>query len=1030
MFFDIVARDKASNTFSRIAKSSENTERRLRSFGRATAGALGFVGVTQAATAFIKVGADYAGSLNKIQALSGLTDSQLAKVSKTLEGQSNTFAKMGQTTGDAAGGMVELVKAGLKVSDAMKAVQATMVLAKAGELSVADASSLVANTLNTFHLKAERAGDIANYLANAANISSANVTDLAESFKYVAPIAAATGVSLAQTNAILAELSNSGIDASNAGTGFRKFLLSLQAPAGKAKKDLKALNVEIFDSQGKMKPLGTVIDALAGKLNKLTDQKRQQALKDIFGLQGISSAQVILQHGKKGLDEYTKGVVKAGAAQRLANANSKGFAGTLATLRAETISAAQAGYRQLSPALDDVAKKLVVFVDEMKTGKGAGGDVVEILKDLAQVAKVAAQFVGSIPGPVKKLGVEALIAYLALKKFSGAFGGLGGRIAPSIASMKQFRAELSYTETRSGAVSRAFSGLSGVATQAAGAGGMALLFDSARKTSKGMSELEAAAGGALTGAALGAFAGPEGAAIGAGVGALAGVTTSLWRNTKKAGDTAKAAQPKWQDYASTLNDVTGATTAETKALIFQRLQKDGLLTATRRLGITDRTAIAAVQGNVKARGLLIERLRNSGSVTDAQRKSLLNEIGALDKARKSIREQTAATKDYGNTLNGLPKRLVTEIKQNGIQPTKAAVIDLNNRYNLTPKQVSTLLVAANVRPTKANIQSVIDKAKEFGKQHPKPKIDVDTSSAKRKLADLNAALDRFLGKSSRTSTSLFPGTHPSTTSHTSTSLFPPTTSPKRSTTSPWSTPGTSSGSSATNGLSPREAAKNGATAGSSYMGGIISGIAGKRMSLGAALDKVRARIQSATDKIKNLEAIKSEMKSTFQADSIFGADPETSGSSLGSLMQMQKDQQAKAAQVLADVKRVQSLGLSGSLLKQLQSQGESGAQTLHLLAGADKGTIAQFNASNAATQQSLQAAGLSLGNDIRRADIDKQISVARRQEQKLEDIYRALRHLGSHQEWVVQITAGGLVKIIRKEAKAAGKTPTTYLNGG
>jgi TP901 family phage tail tape measure protein len=90
--------------------------------------------------------------------------------------------------------------------------------------------------LNTFHLKAQQAGDVANYLANAANISSADVSDLAESLKYVAPVAASAGVSIKQTNAVLAELANAGIKGSAAGTSLRTFLLSLQAPAAQAAK--------------------------------------------------------------------------------------------------------------------------------------------------------------------------------------------------------------------------------------------------------------------------------------------------------------------------------------------------------------------------------------------------------------------------------------------------------------------------------------------------------------------------------------------------------------------------------------------------------------------------------------------------------------------------------------------------------------------------------------------------------------------------------------------------------------------------
>src|SRR5690349_22742483 len=119
--------------------------------------------LTAAAGAFvIKAGAGYVNSLNQIQALTGANAKTMTAAAKTLESNSGLYAKMGQTTGDAAAGVVELTKAGLSLHDSLKAVNATMVLAKAGELSVADASSLVANSLNTFGLKAKDTGKLAN----------------------------------------------------------------------------------------------------------------------------------------------------------------------------------------------------------------------------------------------------------------------------------------------------------------------------------------------------------------------------------------------------------------------------------------------------------------------------------------------------------------------------------------------------------------------------------------------------------------------------------------------------------------------------------------------------------------------------------------------------------------------------------------------------------------------------------------------------------------------------------------------------
>lgn len=356
------ARSEAALT----ASSYDRMGKRITRAGRGLASVFAIAQLARAAVAVGKVGATYVDSLNKIQALTGSTDRQMARVAKTIESQSSAYARFGQTTGDAAAGMVELTKSGLSADKALAAIRGTMTLAKAGELEVAAASELVANTLNTFSLKASQASKIANGLANAANISSADVSDLAESFKYVSPLAAKAGVSLDQTNAVLAQLANSGIKASQAGTSFRKFLLSLQAPSGAAKDAIEKLNVSVYDSDGNMRSLGSIIDQLGTGLSGLTQKAQNTALKDIFGLTGITGAQVLIKNGVDGLNEYTKGVQRVGAANKLAESASKGLAGTIGTVKAQATSTAQSLYRIYSPAIDSALRKVISFATKHK----------------------------------------------------------------------------------------------------------------------------------------------------------------------------------------------------------------------------------------------------------------------------------------------------------------------------------------------------------------------------------------------------------------------------------------------------------------------------------------------------------------------------------------------------------------------------------------------------------------------------------------------------------------------------------------
>jgi TP901 family phage tail tape measure protein len=1000
IFFDVIARDKASSTFSRVGKASETARGKLLGLGKGAVGAaLGFTSITLAAGAFVRVGADYVGSLNKIQALTGANDKTIKRAAQTLEANSSAYAKMGQTVGDAAGGVVELTKAGLSLHKALSAVNATMVLAKAGEMGVADASSLVANTLNTFHLKASKAGDIANYLANAANISSADVSDLAESLKYVAPVAASTGVNLKQTSAILAELSNSGIAASNAGTGFRKFLLSLQAPSGKAKTDLHDLGVQIFDASGKMKPLGTVIDLLGGKLNKLTDQNRQKVLKDVFGLQGISSATVILKGGAKGLEQYAKGVTKAGAAQKLAEAGSKGFAGTLAALRAEVISDAQAAYRKLSPALDDAAKKVLAFVQQMKSGKGAGGDFVDALKSLAQIAGSAAKILGDLPGPVKKFGIEGLIAYAVLRKLQSATVGYASSLSPAIAQTKQFYAEMTYSATRAGALSRASAVAQGAVKNLAGAGGMMLLASSSSASNKSTATLMQTLGGAATGFALG---GP----VGAAVGGLAGLMLGLSTNTHKAGKAADAASQAYQTYASSLDDATGAVTRQTVAQIQETIRQKGLNKTLDDYGFTNRQVVMAIKSGGPLRQRMIADLKSeqdginrtylalakkngySAKETieygkshkaraDAIQQALV-ELGAVSSAVKQKREDIAATRTFTKALNDLPKKTETYVRTNGLKPGIAGVVELARQIKLTPKDIKILLRENGASATDAEVKKVQDRAIALGKLAPVVNVSAKTGAARTELTSFYNYLVNV--------------TKPRTVDvHVK-----------------------SGKAGGIGGLLGQTAGGRGSSSGRVLGGGPTESLTVKK-----ALDKFGAALGSVTDKLSNLKDVRAQFLGTFQSDNLFGADL-SGGGGAGALVAFEQQQASQASQLLADVQNVAGRGLSKSLISQLQSQGTAGAAQLRALATGSDDQIKQLNALDKQTQASLQAAGLLAGNTVRGGNVNNDINSAAAEDARIERILKKLRHLQGEDVVVIQIDSEEIIRVIKKRNHRKG----------
>ncbi|MCF7548168.1 phage tail tape measure protein [Pseudonocardia sp. WMMC193] len=224
----------------------------------------GTVAAAAGFTQIIKLGNEYQGKLNELQAVSGATGSKMAEVGTRAKELGSDLTLSGVSAADAAGAMLELAKGGLTVDQAMQAAKGTLQLAGAAQLDGARAAEIQAQTLNQFALSADQAGRVADTLANTANAASGGVEDIALAMKYVGPVAASMSVSLEDTATAVGLLANNGIMADTAGTSLRGMLVSLAAPSKQAKGAIDELGITAFDSQGKFVGRVQPVDATPG----------------------------------------------------------------------------------------------------------------------------------------------------------------------------------------------------------------------------------------------------------------------------------------------------------------------------------------------------------------------------------------------------------------------------------------------------------------------------------------------------------------------------------------------------------------------------------------------------------------------------------------------------------------------------------------------------------------------------------------------------------------------------------------------
>ncbi|WHT21023.1 phage tail tape measure protein [Crossiella sp. CA-258035] len=296
-----------------------------RGIGLAIAGgtALAAVGLRS----IIKTGVEYQGNLNELQAVTGATAIQMTQVGQVAKKLGADMTLPATSAADAAAAMVELSKGGLNVQQSMEAAKGTLQLAAAAQVDAAQAAEIQSAALNQFGLSASEAGRVADILANTANASAGSILDMANSLKYVGPVARSLRVPIEQTATAIGLLSNNGIQSEQAGTSLRSMLASLASPSKNAASGLKTLGVVAFDSQGKFVGLRSIVEQLAKAKGKLTDSTFQQAAADAFGNEALSAVNALANSGVKSFDDMATAVTRSGGAAEVAAAKTKGLGG-------------------------------------------------------------------------------------------------------------------------------------------------------------------------------------------------------------------------------------------------------------------------------------------------------------------------------------------------------------------------------------------------------------------------------------------------------------------------------------------------------------------------------------------------------------------------------------------------------------------------------------------------------------------------------------------------------------------------------
>jgi len=319
--------DKGSASLDKIGRHAGEAER---STTRATSqmeGGFKAVGAAIAAVAssaaLRKIVGDLASfdqAMRGVQAVSQATAEQMAVLEKQARELGATSVFSAQQAADA---QRFLAQAGFEVNEVLGATPGILELAAAAGMDLGSAADLASNALSGFRLEVSELGRVNDVLAATAASANTDVQQLGQALSFAAPIATAAGVSVEETAAAIGALSDAGIQASRAGTGFVGFIRQLSNITPQAAAALQSYGVSVSEVDISTRGLQAVIDRLAEANIETAD-----AFK-IFGSEAGAAAQVLLGSNER-VSELTTTLTEAeGAASEMAGILGSGLTGSM-----------------------------------------------------------------------------------------------------------------------------------------------------------------------------------------------------------------------------------------------------------------------------------------------------------------------------------------------------------------------------------------------------------------------------------------------------------------------------------------------------------------------------------------------------------------------------------------------------------------------------------------------------------------------------------------------------------------------------
>jgi len=357
--------------------------------------ALGQSMLTKSLAALVPVGlsvkrfADFDDAMKKVEARSSGTAQSMAELRKQAQelGRSTSFTAV--QVGDL---QAKLAQKGFGRNAIKEMTDDVLALARAagegGEEDAVMSADLISGTLRAYQMEASEAGRVADVFTTAVNNSNFSLQGLLDGMAKAGPLASDFGLTLEETVATLASMTNLNITASESGVALQSFLARMSKGefTGKFNKGLQALGksaVQFRNAKGDLRLPLDLLKEIGEVTADLGTAERGDLLSILFGVRQFGKATGAARGAIDAFELLNK-LQKdaAGQAKKTAKIMDSGLGGSFRKL----ISAGEGVMIALGEALEKplarIADRLLIFLGGLSEWMGANKGLIILLVSL------------------------------------------------------------------------------------------------------------------------------------------------------------------------------------------------------------------------------------------------------------------------------------------------------------------------------------------------------------------------------------------------------------------------------------------------------------------------------------------------------------------------------------------------------------------------------------------------------------------------------------------------------------------------